>query len=74
MLQEEAFLDLIPSMRPYPAGVQRLGVLASASDFGFVPLLAIGGKEEAANLDRGRLWEHIAVITRFARHPAPRRR
>jgi hypothetical protein len=72
-LQEEAFLDLILSRQPYPAGVQRLGVPGLDECFGFVPLLALGGKEDAAYLDRGGLWEHIAVITQFAGPPAPRR-
>ena len=73
-LQDETFLDQILSRQPYPAGVQRLGVPGLDECFGFVPLLALGGREDAANLDRGGLWEHIAVIIRLAGPPAPRRR
>jgi hypothetical protein len=73
-LQDETFLDQILARQPYPAGVARLGVPGLDECFGFVPLLALGGKEDAANLDRGGLWEHIAVIIRFAGPPAPRRR
>jgi hypothetical protein len=73
-LQEEAFLDLILSRQPYPAGVQRLGVPGLDECFGFVPLLALGGKEDGVYLDRGGLWEHIAVITQYAGPPTPRPR
>jgi len=64
-LQDDAFLDRQMAREPYPQGVERLGVPGVDECFGFVPLLALGGRGDAASLDRCGLWEHLAVIAQL---------
>ncbi len=73
-LQDEAFLDDVLVRAPYGEGVARLGVPGVDECFGFVPLLALGGRGDAASLDRCGLWEHLALICQLAGPPRSRPR
>jgi len=64
-LQDDVFLDQQLAREPYPQGVARLGVPGVDECFGFVPLLALGGRGDAASLDRCGLWEHLAVVAQL---------
>lgn len=50
----------------YSEAVEMHGPLAYDQCFGYVPILAIGGKEAAENLKKVKTREHIAVITALA--------
>lgn len=54
------------SIRQYNAAVKRLGNLEYDECFGYVPILALGGKESVNNLKKVKIREHIAVITELA--------
>ncbi|WP_147919031.1 T6SS immunity protein Tdi1 domain-containing protein [Ruania zhangjianzhongii] len=71
LLEDEPTLDRELQRQPYPAAVARDGVPAHEECFGFVPLLALGGPNEASNLQRMGLYEHIALITQMAGSPKP---
>lgn len=58
--------------QPYPAAHDRDGVPEFEQCFGFVPLLALGGPNDAAHLQLGGLYEHIALITQLAGQPRVR--
>lgn len=73
-LQHDAFLDQTLARAPYAEGVARLGVPGIDECFGFVPLLALGGRGDAASLDRCGLWEHLALVSQLAGPPRSRPR
>jgi len=73
-LQDDAFLDQSLARAPYAEGVARLGVPGIDECFGFVPLLALGGRGDAASLDRCGYWEHLALISQLAGPPRSRSR
>lgn len=50
---------------PYPAAREKLGEPAFDECFGYVPLLALGGPETVAHLQKVKLREHIALIAEF---------
>lgn len=56
---------------PYPTAVAARpeGVPAFEQCYGFVPILALGGRAGAENLQLLGLFEHIAVITQMAGMP-----
>lgn len=72
-LQRDEMLDDILERPPYTAAVPRLGVPGIDECFGYVPLLALGGSQDPAHLDRGGLWEHLAVIMQLVGPPRQRR-
>lgn len=72
-VQRDEVLDDVLERPPYTAAVPRLGVPGIDECFGYVPLLGLGGSEDPAHLDRGGLWEHLAVITQLVGLPGPRR-
>jgi hypothetical protein len=59
--------------QPYPAARDRDGVPAFEQCFGFVPLLVLGGPNDAEHLQLGGLYEHLAVIAQLAGQPNVRR-
>lgn len=71
-LQQDRVLDEVMERGPYTAALPRLGVPTIDQCFGYVPLLALGGPEDPARLDRGGLWEHLALIVHLAGLPQPR--
>lgn len=51
------------SIKQYKAATKKLGNLEFDECFGYVPLLALGGKESVNNLKIVIVIEHIALIT-----------
>lgn len=54
------------SIRQYNTAVKKHGDLQYDECFGYVPILALGGKESVNNLKKVKIREHIAVITELA--------
>ena len=50
------------SIKQYKAATKKLGNLEYDECFGYVPLLALGGKESVNNLKKVKILEHIALI------------
>ena len=58
-----AFGDIITwEDKKYNAAVKKYGELEYDECFGYVPLLALGGKESVKNLKKVKMREHIALI------------
>ncbi len=65
--------DLITSKRiyekidwlPYPEAEKRYGAPEYDECFCYIPILALGGNEKVENLQKGKLKEHIYLITQF---------
>lgn len=53
-------------IKKYNAAVKKYGEPAYDECFGYVPLLALGGKESVNNLKKVKIREHIALITEMA--------
>lgn len=70
-LEDATFLDTVLERQPYPAAVERLGTPSIDECFFYVPLLALGGPEDPAQLQRGGLWEHLAVSVQMTGPPQP---
>ena len=58
-------LDNKLSIKQYKAAIKKLGDLEYDECFGYVPLLALGGKESVNNLKKVKIREHIAMIYEF---------
>lgn len=63
MLQTANWMKNILSIKQYKAATKKLGKLEYDECFGYVPLLALGGKESVSNLKKVKIFEHIALIT-----------
>ena len=50
------------SIKQYKAAIKKLGDLEYDECFGYVPLLALGGKESVDNLKKVKIREHINLI------------
>ena len=50
------------SIEQYNAAVKKYGELEYDECFGYVPLLALGGKESVDNLKKVKMKEHIELI------------
>lgn len=50
------------TIKKYNAAVKKYGELEYDECFGYVPLLALGGKESVKNLKKVKMREHIALI------------
>ncbi|MGI9821833.1 T6SS immunity protein Tdi1 domain-containing protein [Agromyces sp. Marseille-Q5079] len=72
-LEDPAQRDEAWEWEPYPAARDREGIPGIEECYGFVPLLAIGGRADAEHLQRGGLYEHLAVIAQLAGQPEVRR-
>lgn len=59
---DEEFL----SISKYNEAIEKYGNLEYNECFGYVPLLAIGGKESVNNIKKVKIREHIALITELA--------
>ena len=53
------------NIKQYKAAIKKLGNLEYDECFGYVPLLALGGKESVNNLKKVKIREHIAMIYEF---------
>lgn len=51
------------SIKQYNDAIKKIGELEYDECFGYVPLLALGGKESVDNLKKVKIREHIALIT-----------
>ena len=65
LLSDKGFLRRFFTLEDYAQAVQKYGVLAYDECFGYVHLLALGGKEDAKYLQKVKTKEHIAVITQL---------
>lgn len=61
-LADEGFLKDNLNDGHFSSAKERLGELEFDECYGYVPLLAMGGREKAENLQRVKLKEHIALI------------
>ena len=60
-LKEDQYLANELRIAPYFEAVSEYGELEYNEAFGYVPLLAIGGKESIENLDKVKIREHILI-------------
>ncbi len=65
LLSDESFLNDYLKIDFYKEAVGRFGELSYDECFGYVPILAIGGKETIDSLAKVKIKEHIALITEF---------
>lgn len=56
----------------YPQAVERLGIPGEDRCFGYVPLLALGGRMAPESLEEMGLWEHMMLNVQLAGPPTPR--
>ena len=61
--EESTYKDL--DWLPYPEAEKRYGAPEYDECFCYVPILALGGNEKVENLQKGKLKEHIYLITQF---------
>ncbi|WP_350349144.1 T6SS immunity protein Tdi1 domain-containing protein [Agromyces sp. G08B096] len=73
LIEDPAQREVAWEWQPYPAARDRDGVPGFEQCYGFVPLLALGGSPDPANLQLGGLYEHLAVIAQLAGQPQVRR-
>lgn len=72
LIEDARHRDAVWQWQPYPAARDRDGAPEFEQCFGFVPLLALGGPNDAAHLQLGGLYEHLALITQLAGQPRVR--
>lgn len=72
LIEDPAQREVAWEWQPYPDARERDGVPAFDQCFGFVPLLALGGPNDASHLQLGGLYEHLAVIAQLAGQPQVR--
>ena len=62
-LQSKNYLEKYLDWNPYTDVTKKLGIVSYEECFGYVPLLALGGKEKVENLPKVKLKEQIYIIT-----------
>lgn len=72
LIEDARHRDDVWEWQPYPAARDRDGVPEFEQCFGFVPLLALGGPNDAEHLQLGGLYEHLALIAQLAGPPRVR--
>lgn len=72
LVEDPAQRDVAWEWQPYPAARDRDGAPGFEQCYGFVPLLALGGRPDAGNLQLSGLYEHLAVIAQLAGQPQVR--
>lgn len=60
---DEELADEFYTFEKYNKAVKKHGFLEYDECFGYVPLLAMGGKESVNNIKKVKIREHIALIT-----------
>lgn len=65
LLGDKGFLRRFFTLEDYAQAVEKYGKLADDECFGYVPLLALGGKEDVEHLQKVKTKEHIAVIAQL---------
>ncbi len=63
LLNDSSFTDKFFQFNKYQEALKRYGKLAMDESFGYVPILALGGKENVDNMKKVKTKEHIALIT-----------
>lgn len=66
LLKDNGFTKRFFTQDLYGEAVNKYGKLAYDECFGYVPLLALGGKESVENIKKVKMKEHIAVIADMA--------
>ena len=66
LLNDDSFVSKFFQLDLYKKAVETYGELAYDECFGFVPLLALGGKETVDQIKKVKIREHIALITELA--------
>ncbi|MCM1006334.1 MAG: DUF1851 domain-containing protein [Ruminococcus flavefaciens] len=66
LLNDGSFTDKFFQLNKYQEALKRYGKLSMDECFGYVPILALGGKENVDNIKKVRTKEHIALITDLA--------
>ncbi|HEM3641758.1 TPA: DUF1851 domain-containing protein [Streptococcus suis] len=64
-IKDEDFQNDYFEIQLYEEAIARLGPLSFEQCFGFVPLLALGGKKSISNMDKVNTLEHLSVITQL---------
>ena len=62
-LQSKSYLEKYLDWNPYTDATEKLGIVSYEECFGYVPVLALGGKEKVENLQKVKLKEQIYIIT-----------
>ena len=65
LLSDKGFLKRYFKLDDYARAVEKYGDLAYDECFGYVPLLALGGKEDVEHLKKVKMREHIAVMAQL---------
>ena len=65
LLDDKGFLRRFFKLDDYARATEKYGDLAYDECFGYVPLLALGGKEDVGHLKKVKMREHIAVIAQL---------
>lgn len=66
LLNDDSFASRFFQIDLYEKAVDKYGTLNYDECFGYVPILALGGKESINNLKKVKIREHIALITELA--------
>lgn len=66
LLNNNSFVSRFFQIDLYEKAVDKYGTLNYDECFGYVPILALGGKESVNNLKKVKIREHIALITELA--------
>ncbi len=66
LLNDNSFVSRFFQIDLYEKAVDKYGTLNYDECFGYVPILALGGKESINNLKKVKIREHIALITELA--------
>lgn len=66
LLNDNSFVSRFFQIDLYEKAVDKYGTLNYDECFGYVPILALGGKESVNNLKKVKIREHIALITELA--------
>ncbi|QTU83574.1 DUF1851 domain-containing protein [Carnobacteriaceae bacterium zg-C25] len=62
-LEDESFLDEYFEISLYEEAIKQHGQLNFDQCFGFVPLLALGGKKSVLNMDKVKIKEYLEIMT-----------
>jgi len=62
LVADDGVRDGVWEWEPYPAVVERLGVPGFEECFMHVPLLRMGGRGEASQMQVGSVWMHIGLM------------
>lgn len=64
-LEDDSFLEEYFEISLYEEAIKQYGRLAFDECFGFVPLLALGGKKDVLNMDKVKIREYLEIMTQL---------